>query len=253
MAAGIWERVDGARCIRRLEAKAWRVVEAQHVIATRKLVDSDEEQRVLEDLLEESKPPLPKGRAERLHYLLTTPFRYPPLRHGSRFGGRHERGIWYGSESLRTAFAEVAYYRLLFLSGTAADMPTLMVELSAFVARIRTKKGVDLTRPPFAEFEPKLISKANYKITQRLGHGMREAWVEAFRFRSARDTNGGTNVGVFDPVAFASTRPSALQTWLCVADRECVELTEKGFFERRCYRFPSVQFQVRGKLPAAAT
>ena len=63
----------------------WRVVEAQHVASTMNLVDTLEEQALLEDLLEGSKPPLPHD-IEGLHYLLATPFRYPPRApHGSRF------------------------------------------------------------------------------------------------------------------------------------------------------------------------
>src|SRR5260370_1119544 len=76
-----------------------------------------------------------------LDSLLFTPFRYPPLRHGSRFGSRYERGIWYGAETLRTAFAEVAYYRLLFLEGTEADLGLLQTDLSAFSVRVRTHRG----------------------------------------------------------------------------------------------------------------
>src|SRR5690606_3863871 len=93
------------------------------------------------------KPPIPADG--RLHYLLATPFRYPPLRHGSRFGTRHERGIWYGSESRRTAFAEVAYYRLLFLEGTRAELGPVTTQLTAFTARASTERGVDLLAPPF--------------------------------------------------------------------------------------------------------
>ena len=83
------------------------MVEAQHRISTRKLVDSDREQAVLEQLLESAKPPVPPA-SNLLHYLLFTPFRYPPLPNGSRFGTRWDRGIWYGAETLATAFAEVS-------------------------------------------------------------------------------------------------------------------------------------------------
>ena len=37
--------------------------------------------------------------------LLSTPFRYPPLPYGSRFGRRHEHGIYYGSKRLDTNLA----------------------------------------------------------------------------------------------------------------------------------------------------
>jgi hypothetical protein len=56
----------------------------------------------------------------------------------TRFGSRSERGLWYGSERLPTAFAEVAYYRILVLEGTAAP-------LIAF-ARVPTIAGHDCCR-----------------------------------------------------------------------------------------------------------
>src|SRR5439155_845331 len=78
VSSNIWTRCAGSSEIRPLAAEPWRVVEAQHQISTRKLVDTDEEQAILEDVLERHKPPAPE--AGRLHYLLFTSFRYPPLR-----------------------------------------------------------------------------------------------------------------------------------------------------------------------------
>jgi hypothetical protein len=78
-----------------------RIVESQEQIAMLSLVDDLAEQAVLEDLLEQTKPPLPAG-AERLHDLLSTPFRYPPLRHSSRFGQRFEPSLFYGVRRLPT-------------------------------------------------------------------------------------------------------------------------------------------------------
>ncbi|HJK98047.1 MAG TPA: RES family NAD+ phosphorylase, partial [Polyangiaceae bacterium LLY-WYZ-14_1] len=214
------------------------MVEAQHLASTRKLVDSAAEQDVLEDVLEASKPPLPRDGAASLHYLLRTPFRYPPLRHGSRYGRPHERGIFYGSATLRTAFAEVAYYRLLFLSGTAGDLPTLHVELSAFRASLRTDRGVDLTAPPFRGFRHRLASPTDYTETQALGTAMREAGVEAFRAPSARDPEGGDNIGAFTPRVFGRRRPSTPETWLGTVAPDGVELRKKDFFETRTIVFP---------------
>src|SRR5204862_2427670 len=96
MSSSIWTRCAGDSELRALRASPWRAVEAQHQVSTRKLVDSAEEQELLEELIDRTKPP--DMTAGKTHYLLATPFRYPPLRHGSRFGTRHERGIWYGSE-----------------------------------------------------------------------------------------------------------------------------------------------------------
>src|SRR5690606_40733910 len=73
MSSSIWTRCAGASELRPLRLEPWRVVEAQHRVSTRKLVDTLEEQALLEDLIERAKPPDPTGG--RLHYLLATPFR----------------------------------------------------------------------------------------------------------------------------------------------------------------------------------
>ena len=126
MSSSIWTECAGTSRIRPFGASPWRVVEAQHLVSTRKLVDSVEEQMLLKDMIESVKPPFAGG--ERLHVLLRTPFRYPPLRHGSRFATRHERSLWYGSDSIRTACAELAYYRFVFLEGSAAAIDALRLD-----------------------------------------------------------------------------------------------------------------------------
>jgi hypothetical protein len=230
------------------------VVEGQHVVSTRKLVGSDAEQQLLEEMIDRVKPPLPpEPELEGHHYLLSTPFRYPPLRHGSRFGTRAERGIWYGAEELPTAFAETAYYRLVFLEGTTADLPAVEVDVSAFTAPLASAAAVDLTAGCFARFEADISSPTAYAASQPLGGEMRAAGVEAFRYRSARDAGGGACLGVFTPRAFAARRPSAPRTWFCVATREAVELTERDVFRHRTLRFERRQFLVDGRLPAPAT
>jgi hypothetical protein len=239
------------------------VVEAQHVVATRKLVDTAAEQALLEELLERAKPPLPReseaARAPpvRLHYLLLTPFRYPPLRRGSRFGTRAERGIWYGADALPTALAEVAYYRLVFLEGTTADLEPILADLSAFRVKVRTRSGIDLRRPPFVEHEDEVSSPVSYTTSQALGRVLRECGVEACRYRSARDPGGGANVALFTPAAFAASEPEPPETWYCVATRAAVELTRRALrrpdaAKGSTYRFPREVFEVAGALPSPA-
>ena len=251
MSSSIWTQSEGSSRIRRLACDASRLVEAQHRISTRKLVDSDQEQLVLERLLGSAKPPAPPD-AGALHYLLFTPFRYPPLPHGSRFGTRWEPGIWYGSETLGTALAELAYYRLLFLEGTDAVLEPLETELTAFTVPVATVHGVDLCGRTFARWQPALASKTSYAATQPLGAAMRAAGVAAFRFRSARDPDGGVNVGVFRAGAFGTARPRGLQTWHSFATRHGVEFSKRDYFERVSRVYPRALFLVRGALPHPA-
>jgi hypothetical protein len=233
-----------------LTVDAWRAVESQHQIATRKLVTSDAEQKLLEDMIDSVKPP-DRSRGS-LHYLLFTPFRYPPLPHGSRFGTRAEPGIWYGSESAATVFAEVAYYRLLFLEGTAATLEPLDTGLTTFRIVIRTPRGVDLVVPPFARHASAIASPVSYEATQALGRDMRAGGVHAFRYPSARDPGSGINVAAFEPAVFGRRQPRSLETWHCTATREAVEFVRRDYFKRASHVFERGQFLVRGSLPAPA-
>ena len=226
------------------------MVESQHVFSTRKLVDSDVEQQVLEELVDAGKPPVASRKG--LHFLLYTPFRYPPLGHGSRFGTRGERGIWYGAEEERTVFAEAAYYKLLFLEGSTADLGPLMAPLSVFRASFRTERGSDLFRPPFEAHTQAISSPTQYAAAQALGREMRAAGVEAIRYRSARDRAGGVNVALFSPRAFTGKLPSVPESWRCVASRREVEFVKTDVFRRSSFVFPRSDFEVRGRLPAPA-
>jgi hypothetical protein len=218
-------------------------------VSTRKLVDSAEEQILLEELIDGAKPPY--TTPPRLHYLLSTPFRYPPLRHGSRFGRRHERGIWYGSETRRAAFAEVAYYRLLFLEGTSASLELVETQLTAFTVRARSPRGIDLTAAPFDANKRAIASPTKYDATQPLGSAMRAAGIELFRFPSAREP-GGVNVGVFDAGVFGNSKPRGFETWHCTATRDRVELAKRDFasWARETFSFERQAFLVNGALPA---
>jgi hypothetical protein len=250
MSSSIWTRCAGGSELRALRLSAWRAVEAQHQVSTRKLVDSIDEQILLEELIDRAKPPDVTGGA--LHYLLATPFRYPPLAHGSRFGARFERGIWYGSESLSTGFAEVAYYRFVFLEGTDADLGVVTTQLTAFTARLRSTHAVDLTRPPFSAHRRAIASPSRYAATQALGAAMRGVGVELFRYPSARDAEGGVNVGVFSPSAFGTSKPRGFETWHCTASRLHVDLAKRDYFTRSSYAFRREDFLVGGSLPAPA-
>ena len=54
-----WTTAALSREVRRLAGRCWRVVEAQHVVSTMALVDTLEEQALLEQVLDESKPAVP--------------------------------------------------------------------------------------------------------------------------------------------------------------------------------------------------
>ena len=238
-----------ARCIP-LAGEVLRLVESQEQVATRGLVATLAEQELLESLLEAAKPPLPPA-TRSLHYLLSTPFRYPPLRYGSRFGGRHEPSLFYASRSVDTVLAESAFYRYVFWEGMATPPSApLRTEHTLFGARVRTRKAYDLRAPPFDAHRERLTSPGDYTATQALGTALRAAGAEAIEFESARDAGRGSNVALFTPRAFAATRPTFSEEWLCETQADCVSFYARG--REGVRSFARQQFTVAGALPRPA-
>jgi hypothetical protein len=228
----------------------FRMVESQEQVATMNLVDELDEQDVLEQLLDTVKPPYRSGTAG-LHYLLKTPFRYPPLRHGSRFGRRHEPGIFYGSLSRDTALAESAYYRLLFWYGqTVAPAQPYTTQHTLFEAAYASEQGLQLQRPGCAAHRAVLTDPGDYRATQVLGSAMRDAGIEAFEAPSARCPQQGVNIGLFQPSALACVRPTASEGWLCRTQGDQVVFSSRAV--ARALSFPTQGFAMNGGLPQAA-
>lgn len=226
-------------------------MESQEQIATLGYVDTLEEQAMLEDLLETVKPPYPQG-SEAYHYLLKTPFRYPPLRWGSRFGRIHEPSLFYGGCSIATTLAESAYYRLLFWfsMGAAPPKDKIRTEHSLFAVNYATNKGVRLQATSFEQYQAELAHPQSYAPAQQLGTAMRAAGVEAFEYPSARDPGKGNCVGLFSHTAFAEKTPHGLTRWLCEVGASEVSFKQLG--SSTVTRFAVEVFLLDGVLPLPA-
>ena len=219
------------KAVRRISASPWRVVEAQHRASTMRLVDTLDEQRALEELLEASKPPLP-DEAVSLHYLLATPFRYPaPPPLGSRFRGIGDPGVWYGADVVHTALAEVAYWRLRFLAESPATPDLPPVPHTAFRASIGGT-GIVLSQPPFERHRARWEEPHSYEAPQALARTAREAGVSLIRYRSVRDPMHRAAVAVLTPKAFRRKQPLEQHTWLIKVTRARV-LAESGISGER--------------------
>lgn len=215
-------------------ASVWRMVEAQHIASTMKIVDDAAEQDVLEWLLEGSKPPMPAA-AQNLDYLLATPFRYDPKRGGSRFRGEADPGVFYGAESVRTAAAELGYWRWKFLRD-AVDLQQLEpVAHTAFCADIQTL-AVDLRQAPFAVDVALWTHRQDYRPTQAFARQAREAEVGAIVYVSVRDPEPGWCAAVLRPDAFANPKPQpGMQTWWLAVHQDQVVWRREG----QSWIFPS--------------
>ena len=198
---------------RPLKQRGWRLVEARHRVATLKLVDTIEEQAILEDLLEASKPRIP-SECRHLDHLLATPFRYgAAYPKGSRFrrAGRTP-GVFYASEQPETAVAAMAFYRLLFFA-ESTPWPADAADYAAFAASIATEGSLDLTAPPRDSNRAAWVDPVDHDACQAIADAARDAGVEVIRYESARDVDRRANLAVLSCRAFAVPAPVERQTW----------------------------------------
>jgi hypothetical protein len=177
------------------------------------LVDTLEEQALLEQVLDDSKPAVPID-CRSLHYLLSTPFRYGALYpHGSRFRrAGATAGVFYASQQVTTAVAEMSFRRLLFYAESpGTPWPEQAAEYTAFSTRYAVKQGLDLSAPPLVRDQKAWTHPTNYAPCQDLADAARSAGVTAIRYESARATGG--NVALLACAAFTTREPIDRQVW----------------------------------------
>jgi len=221
----LWKPAWFPTGVRNKTANLWRGVEAQHVVATMRLVDDSAQQRVLEELLETSKPRLPPGAAGR-HYLVFTPFRYrSPF--PSRFRGAHDPGVWYGAEELGTACGEVAYWKWRFLMDSdALRESALHTEHTFFRARVRGRCA-DLTAAPWKAATSAWTHKADFSQCRAFADEARGHDVAWIRYHAVR-VRDGTCGAVLEPAALSLAELFEQQTWACKTSAEGAWLQRAG-------------------------
>lgn len=251
----LWLDLPGISRIESITETAWRVVEDQSRSSTRKMVDTAVEHEVLERLIENNKPKLTyqkdSAAFEGLHYLLSTPFRYPPLKRGSRFGQRHERNLFYASLELETALCEKAFHRLNFLLASSGNIGGKAVNCTAFNVQVSTQHGIDLCKKPFSDFRERISSPVSYSDSQALGSAMRSDGIETCISYSARDKKNGKNLNTFTPKAFGQNKflEKTFQPFSCYFTKNSVEFYTKPASMKGPIVFNAENFYVNGQFP----
>jgi hypothetical protein len=213
--------------------KVVRIVESQEQVATTKIAGNLEEQDLLEAMLENSKP---GEMALDLHYLLSTPFRYPPLRYGSRFGSEIEPSLFYASLELETCLQECAYYRFIFWYDMEIPPPgPLKTQHTVFSVDVVSTSCVDLRNAEYDDFREQIRSTISYGFTQNLGADFRQSGVDMIIFESARGP--GNNVAIYAPTVFAGS-PCDQALWNSEVSNDLVFLRGPGGL----FRFPLTRF-----------
>lgn len=208
----MWRGISIADYTTEKTLDGYRVVENQGFSATLSLVDDRDEHELLERLIEESKPAKPEDCSID-DYLLFTPFRYPPLREGTRFGRVTQRSPFYGAEHLEAALAEKSYRIFWFDSDTEANFPPRSINYTSFMFHAHTKHCLDLLVPPFEEHYAAIHDKDSHTESQKLGDAMREEGAEACLFHSVRCVNA-VNIALFTPQVFTK-KSTHKRHWLC--------------------------------------
>jgi hypothetical protein len=195
------------------------VVEAQHLASTMKLTDTIEEQSALEDLIDETKPPIPQG-CEHLDRLLVTPFRYSVDNpNGSRFRRPNAaEGVFYCAKHVDTAVAEAAFYRILFYAESpATPWPTNAAEFTAFSVKFSSSRAIDISTGPLAL--PAIYHPSNHSASQRFADEVRAAGLDIIKYASVRDPERRENFALLSCGVFKSSKPLQLQSWWLHLDK----------------------------------
>lgn len=247
----LWEACNGAQQLTNLTGTLYRLVESQEQIASLGYVDTLDEQALLEEMLEATKPNYKEDLSD-YHYLLSTPFRYPPLKWGSRFGAVHEPSIFYGATSVEVTLAEAAYYRFIFWDSMAAApiKPQLRSEHSLFSVAYQSTQGIRLQHPPFAQYQHEIAHPSQYSVSQQLGTAMRAAGVETFEYPSARGPQHGNCIGLFTARAFKHKKPKDISRWIC--ETSAHEVRFKCIGSNTISSFKLALFLIDEQLPSPA-
>jgi RES domain len=116
-------------------------------VSTMKLVGSLIEQSIQEDLVEATKPAIPR---ECQASITCSTRRFVMAQTRSRFRrAAHTPGVFYAAEDSRTAALEKAFYRLLFFAESPdTPGPVNPFECTGFSVEVRSPHSLDLTKPP---------------------------------------------------------------------------------------------------------
>ncbi len=225
-----------------------RMVETQEYAATTSLVDDLEEQAILEQILDDYKPSY-ADNTQALHYLISTPFRYPPLKYGSRFGSITEPSYFYASESIQTCLTEAAFYRFYLIDGTETPFPkVIQSEHSLFFVKVLSSNTLDLTQISDTDTQQQLTDPQYYSLTQKVGQHARQNGVDLLRYYSARCQEQGVNVAIDNHTIIQSEKPEDKVEYICQLDPQTgiLRLSKPRTFP---VMFTREQFLIDGELP----
>lgn len=226
----------------------WRVIEGQYRPSTARIVDTNAEQTVLEQALEETKPPVPEP-CRHLDWQFRSPFRYGCYPKDSRFRRRGRTpGVFYGSEHSLTALIESVWGRIRFFRASpATPWPRSALEHTAICADIQAERTLDLTAEPMAS-SGNWSAPEDYTDCLALAEAARGEGCDAIRYQSVRDPARRANLAVLQCSAFGQPAPIRLETWKVLMTPERVRAYCETLRQNHEFRIGAVALET--SLPA---
>ena len=187
----------------------------------------DDEQDLLEQMLDNSKLPLP-AEAKRLRYLLAAPFRYRPQT-GSRFRNVNMSGMRYGAGDPYSACAEIACWRQHFLLDSVGLIKQQLSTEHSMYEAVVAGCAIDLLSPPWNKAQAHWMHHSDYTDSQKLGELVRKnanaAWI---RYASVRAPEH-TCAAIFDPRSLTMvTEKERYEQWHCHTTHDRVTLSNSS-------------------------
>ena len=133
--------------------------------------------------------------------------------------------VWYGSLDESALLAEVAFYALFRILDSAVH-ETVTTIRARFAVPIKAERWIDVSSPPWPRAV--LADPRDATSAQAVAAQLRQRDADGCCYLSARDPQGGRNVGVFDPRAFAGPVRD-WTAWEVVADRQQVRIYRAAY------------------------
>lgn len=188
---------------RRFSRKVWRIVEA-----------TDEVEQFVKSRNQNALTKITRGPGGYFHRFLFGPFRPGTYPEDTRFRRAGVTlGVWYGSESPKTAAIETAFRRSLDQAKLEVPFVSGVEEYYAFSVEVDVNDTLDLTKGVMLRASCFWNHPTDYGHCQQLAEDLRGIGCELIRYASVRDTNGGINIAILSCCAFAIREPTEPQKW----------------------------------------
>jgi glycine/D-amino acid oxidase-like deaminating enzyme len=138
--------------------------------------------------------------------------------------------VFYGAEEVRTACAELGYWRWRFVRASQGLRELRAAAHTVFQAGA-SARCIDLSQQPWRKRRAEWMDPDDYRATQQLARQARESEVETIFYESVRDPKHGLCAAVLRPTVFRPKRPITQQTWyLTVAQEAAIWTRERTEF-----------------------